>query len=133
MDVLNRLISWLRCIADIRIVCAHHGRLWNREISVKPELLPRWRGEAVNREKLYVVLVVVEHLIRKIAPESSWKGRLTEHLLSHIEVPLTAMRCPDDWYRRYHGTSHDHDEGLRCVSLYPCAAEAEAPGCADSP
>lgn len=32
--------SWLHCIVYIRNVCAHHSRLWNRTLSVRP-LMPR--------------------------------------------------------------------------------------------
>ena len=31
-------LSWLHALAAIRNICAHHSRLWNKELAVKPEL-----------------------------------------------------------------------------------------------
>ena len=31
-------VSWLHSLTAVRNVCAHHSRLWNRELAVKPEL-----------------------------------------------------------------------------------------------
>jgi abortive infection bacteriophage resistance protein len=95
----DQLISWLKCLSYIRNVCAHHGRLWNREFSIKPELLPRWRAQGVTRDRLYVVLLMMLHLLEEVVPKSQWKRRMAEHLLSTKQVPLSAMHCPDDWYR----------------------------------
>jgi len=54
----DQLISWLRSLRYIRNVRAHHGRLWNRPLSVKPELLPKWKAQCVTRDRLYVVLLM---------------------------------------------------------------------------
>ncbi len=35
------LPSWLQAITQIRNVCAHHGRLWNKNLPGRPKLLPR--------------------------------------------------------------------------------------------
>lgn len=32
--------SWLHCIVYVRNICAHHSRLWNRSLSIRP-LMPR--------------------------------------------------------------------------------------------
>ncbi|WGT25886.1 Abi family protein [Pseudomonas marginalis] len=41
--------SWLHTLTTIRNMCAHHSRLWNRELGIRPEL-PRkanflWPGQ----------------------------------------------------------------------------------------
>jgi abortive infection bacteriophage resistance protein len=96
----TQLISWMRCLCYIRNLCAHHSRIWNRPISVKPELLPKWRIQGITRDRLHVVLLVMLHLLQEIAPDCGWKGRMADHLLSNMEVSLSAMHLPDDWYRR---------------------------------
>ena len=30
------LVSWLHCIVYLRNICAHHSRLWNREMRIQP-------------------------------------------------------------------------------------------------
>jgi abortive infection bacteriophage resistance protein len=96
----SQLLSWLQSLCYIRNVCAHHGRLWNRTLSVKPELLPKWRKQGVTRDRLYVVLLMMLHLLEQIAPQSQWKRRMRDHLLSNMDVSLSAMNCPGDWYQR---------------------------------
>ena len=95
----TQLVSWMRCLCYVRNICAHHGRLWNRELSVKPELLQRWRMQGVTRDKLYVVLLVVLHLLHEIAPNCNWKERVSDHILSNQDIAVSAMHFPGDWYR----------------------------------
>ena len=41
----SQLVSWLHCLAYVRNVCAHHGRLWNRELSLRRLLREKERSE----------------------------------------------------------------------------------------
>ena len=95
----TQLVSWLRSLAYVRNVCAHHGRLWNRTISIKPELLPRWRRHGVTRDRVYVALLMMAHLLREIAPASKWAERVANHLKTRAggHVSLSAMGVPEDW------------------------------------
>jgi abortive infection bacteriophage resistance protein len=46
----SQFVSRIRCRAYVRNICAHHGGLWNRELSLKPELLNEWSVLAKFRE-----------------------------------------------------------------------------------
>jgi abortive infection bacteriophage resistance protein len=57
--------TWLHCLAYVRNVCAHHGRLWNRELPVSPRLPsgdPTWAP--VNNRRAYCVLCMLRYLTR---------------------------------------------------------------------
>jgi abortive infection bacteriophage resistance protein len=95
----SQLLSWMGTLGYIRNVCAHHGRLWNRTISMKPELLSSWRAKDVTRDRLYVVLLMLLHLMEQVAPRSHWKHRLMAHLLNDEHIDLGPMKFPDEWYR----------------------------------
>src|SRR5216684_984428 len=41
----SQLTSWMETLTYIRNICAHHSRLWNRELSLKPELLKEWKAQ----------------------------------------------------------------------------------------
>lgn len=103
------LHSWFRALSDLRNVCAHHSRTWNREFGSRP-LLPRRlpvRWPDLNRpltdpnidpsRRLYYQLVVIETLLRKINPGSTWHQRLKTLIESHPEVSLAHMGIPNDW------------------------------------
>lgn len=107
------LRSWLRTLAFIRNVCAHHARLWNRELPVAPEM-PRekhgWRAEDVpNQRHLFCVLIVLRHLLYGQDHCLEWCERMTA-LLKPIALDDRArlsLGLPDAWqqHRRWAGGS----------------------------
>lgn len=103
------LHSWFRAMSDLRNVCAHHSRTWNREFGSRP-LVPRkaparWPNLALpladpeinSIRRLYYLLVVIETLLRQINPSSTWHKRLYALLESHPMVSRAHMGMPDNW------------------------------------
>jgi len=92
--------SWLRAMNAVRNVCAHHGRLWNRKLGVQP-LIPRdaeWHQPVeIVRERVFAVLTILAHVMRHIAPGSTWAVRTREMLVGAQYAPLPMMGFPDDW------------------------------------
>lgn len=101
------LETWLRCLNDVRNVCAHHARLWNRPIinrlalpsaGVVPDLDHVASGR--SRDRLYSALAVMIIMMRLINPTSSWSGRLRDHissLPSNPNLSLTSAGFPLVW------------------------------------
>jgi len=82
------LQSWLRCLNDIRNICAHHSRLWNRPLVAAP-ILPK--GGQIDglqhiiqdnnaRTRLYCALLLMRIFLIKINPSSTWHERLKNHV-----------------------------------------------------
>jgi len=69
-------------------------------MSVNPELLHKWKIQAITRDRLHVVLLVIVHLLDEIAPDCDWEERVTDQLQSSMEVSLSALHILDDWYRQ---------------------------------
>ncbi|MES1187192.1 MAG: Abi family protein [Myxococcales bacterium] len=97
------LDSWLLTLNTIRNVCAHHSRLWNREIGVVPKL-PRapqyadWHVPvSVAGSRVFTVLTICRHALRQIAPQSAWASRLSALLTQHPTIPAASMGFPDAW------------------------------------
>jgi len=112
-DALLR--SWFRALSDLRNVCAHHSRVWNREFGSRPQQprkpLPGWPRlmpvvvEGVNgkqtiepNKRLYMLLVVTEYLLRRVNPESDWHKRLFALMQKHSKVSRAHMGMPDEWF-----------------------------------
>lgn len=56
--------SWLHSLSYVRNVCAHHSRLWNRELAIKPMLpvlSPAWPYRIRSNERLYVSVMPRPH------------------------------------------------------------------------
>ena len=81
--------SWLLALHTIRNICAHHGRLWNREFGVKPIIpardnYPNWHDPVVvHNNRAFAVLTMCCWCLARIAPQSHWPKRLAE-LLKNI-------------------------------------------------
>ena len=97
------LDSWLWMFNEVRNICAHHGRLWNRELGNKPMIPlakhhPDWhRPVAIKNHRVFAVLTVSGYCLRRIAPQSAWPRRLRALLDQHGRVPRKNMGFPDDW------------------------------------
>ena len=98
------LASWLRSLNYLRNVCAHHSRLWNRNIIDQPKLPPvgevpwvaPFVGNAHALARCYLLLCITRHLLRTVNPRSTWPQR-DEAAPAAVPtvVPLGAQRC---WY-----------------------------------
>ncbi len=97
------LTSWLHTINVIRNICAHHGRLWNRELGVKPFIprkskYPQWHAPvAIPQNRIFGVLTILCYLLRITAPHSKWEGRLVALLEEYPEISRRSMGFPDNW------------------------------------
>ncbi len=96
----SQLVSWLHCLAYVRNVCAHHGRLWNRELSLRPELLRERNVPSEDVGRMYIVCLVLHRLLKHIAPSFGWRAGLVVLLSEYPGVSLAAMRFPSDWKER---------------------------------
>jgi abortive infection bacteriophage resistance protein len=94
--------SFLHHLATVRNVCAHHGRLWNRRLTVtatlptSPPDLAAAMNPGANRQ-IYNTLAIIASILATIAPASDWKSRLIELLNNHPTGDLAAMGFPRDW------------------------------------
>jgi abortive infection bacteriophage resistance protein len=96
------LVSVIRHLSYVRNVCAHHSRLWNREMTVamKLPLNPRWLHQEFNRSagnRLYNTLVVLAYLLDTISPASEWRRSALELMDKFPSVDVVAMGFPADW------------------------------------
>lgn len=93
----SQLTSWMETLTYIRNICAHHSRLWNREVSLKPELLKEWKELGISNGRVYCVFLVLAHILGHASPRSRWKDMLIESILENPHINLTAMGFPSQW------------------------------------
>jgi abortive infection bacteriophage resistance protein len=94
--------SWLQSIVYVRNICAHHSRLWNRILTVKPSRLmktqyPWINGKEVSNSKLYYFLCAVKFLLGRVNPENSFGDRLRSLIDEYAHLPIGDMGFPDGW------------------------------------
>lgn len=99
------LVSLAHHLAHVRNICAHHGRLWNKQFTVtmavpnSPGALKLAMNPGADR-KLYNTLVVIGYLIGIIAPGTEWRKHLVELLATCPLADPVAMGFPADWAAR---------------------------------
>lgn len=93
------LVNWLHSLSYLRNLCAHHGRLWNRQIVIKPLIAKKHTAFLKANSRFYAMAVVLWDLLRTIAPHSSWHHRVSELFYHFPQVPSSSMGFPPDWRR----------------------------------
>lgn len=97
------LTSWLPTLNYVRNMCAHHARLWNRELAIKPALPdlrngPLWhQPDPISNHRVFAVLTLLRFLLGQIAPQSLWRDRLYALFDSYPEIPLVSMTMTPGW------------------------------------
>lgn len=91
------LRNWLHALTYLRNLCAHHSRLWNRQFVIKPMIAKRHAMFLKSNDRCYAMAVVVEDLLRTVAPGTSWALRIRGLMDSHPFVDPAAMGFPKGW------------------------------------
>lgn len=98
------LPSWLQSIAQIRNYCAHHSRLWNKNLPGNPKILPKppfpWLRDVPKpheNQKLYIHLCIMRYLLNIIAPQNSFKRKLLHLLKKYPNVDPNALGIKEEW------------------------------------
>lgn len=97
------LESWLHSLLFTRNACAHHARLWNREIPIRPKLpnihhRPEWHKPVkIDNRRVFPLLTILKYLLSYIAPHTDWDGRLLNLLHEYDEIPIRQMGFPENW------------------------------------
>ena len=96
------LTSAAHHLTYVRNICAHHGRLWNKQFTVtmivpsSPSALKLAMNPGAER-KLYNTLAMLGYLMGIVAPTSDWRQRLRDLLPTCEHAKLEAMGFPEKW------------------------------------
>jgi abortive infection bacteriophage resistance protein len=97
------LESWLRALNAVRNICAHHGRLWNRELGYKPMIpraskQPQWHNPIrIENNRVFAIVMILKHMMNRIAPQSHWPQRFEQLLEHYPDIPRHPMGFKDRW------------------------------------
>lgn len=106
------LESWLKAFNSVRNICAHHSRLWNRELGIaikipkSPQI--KWLSATPQQAQLnniqferriYSILVALQTVLYTVSPKSSWAKRLKALMDKHPNISTFNMGMPASWYQ----------------------------------
>lgn len=88
--------SWLHTLTTIRNIVAHHGRLYGKQLIIRPKIFSE-ESKVISNKKLFSVFVIVSKLL---SPEEKivFKSQM-EMLVSAYEesIDLQELGFPQDW------------------------------------
>ena len=91
-------------LTELRNVCAHHVRLWNRSFMKPPKTVKSLNVSGFERflpiassNKLYVFAVLLSAVLKALNPKTSWPSRLGDLLSTRSSWQLEAMGFPTNW------------------------------------
>lgn len=105
--------SWLHSFTYVRNVCAHHGRLWNKIMSISPKVpltpirqflnittLPNpvvGQPPVLNNNKTYFLLSMIIYLLNTINPKHSFQLKFSKLLKIYPMIQVNALGFPEGW------------------------------------
>ena len=99
------LKSWLQSIAQIRNYCAHHSRLWNRNLPGRPRLLTKPPAAWVENvpkesefEKLYIHMCCMKYILNVIDPDNLFTSNLEILFIKYPSVDPNALGMKPNWH-----------------------------------
>jgi abortive infection bacteriophage resistance protein len=98
----KRLGDWLHSLTYIRNVCAHHSRLWNRELAIRPDKLKdvEWLPPITPRnDRIFYILLMIRFMLNSISEGASWTANIDLLLKDIVINPKwrIAMGIPEDY------------------------------------
>lgn len=93
--------SWLHTLTYVRNLCAHHSRLWNRDLAIEPEKLLKPVGDWIsprfeNNKRVFYFLCVLKYLLLRANPGNSLKDKLDNLFTKYPMVPIQFLGIPSD-------------------------------------
>jgi abortive infection bacteriophage resistance protein len=93
--------SWLHTLTYVRNICAHHSRLWNRDLAIEPEKLLRvkgdWIGKAFeNNKRVFYFLCVLRYMLLRANPGNSFPQKLNDLFNKYPTVPIRYIGIPSN-------------------------------------
>jgi len=96
------LSSWCHTLVYIRNLCAHHSRIWNRILAIKPAI-PRkdkeW--ENINNKKIFSVLLITKKLMSMPEEWEEWRVGLLSMIDKFPSINIGSMGFPDNWREKF--------------------------------
>jgi abortive infection bacteriophage resistance protein len=99
----NVLESWAHVLTIVRNICAHHGRLWNRQLGIKPRMPyePKWVAiEEKSRGRLFGVLLILREVTsHHDAAAPRWAADVERLIDEMVDSPrwMGSMGIPKAW------------------------------------
>ncbi len=93
--------SWLHTLTYVRNICAHHNRLWNRDLAIEPEKLLKPKGNWIsipfeNNKRVFYFLCVLKYMLLRANPNNKMSQKVENLFTKYPNVPIKFLGIPSD-------------------------------------
>ncbi len=89
------LVSWFRCLVEIRNICAHYGRIYNRILTSKPKIYPQY--ESLSNRRIFPMLIVIINLIDDHTESTTFITNIAALIAEYPVINLEFIGFPPNW------------------------------------
>lgn len=102
LNDVSVLESWMHSFSNIRNICAHHGRLWNRRLTAHIKLPtyplnPFVQNINILPYKIYAALCCMKYILEIISPGNNFKKKLKDLMIKCPLAQEKEMGFPANW------------------------------------
>jgi abortive infection bacteriophage resistance protein len=102
LNDISILENWMLCFSNIRNICAHHGRLWNRRLTAHVKLPTNPQHIFISNRniipyKLYAALCSIQYMLNSITPANGFKNELINLMKNCPLAQEKEMGFPLNW------------------------------------
>jgi abortive infection bacteriophage resistance protein len=93
--------SWLHTLTYVRNICAHHSRLWNRDLAIEPDRLLKPVGNWIsspfqNNKRVFYFLCTIKYILDRVQPDNNLKEKLKTLFHNYNQIPIQYLGIPSD-------------------------------------
>lgn len=99
------ITSWFIYLANVRNICAHHSRLWNKRVTADRPVFPsrdkyKFKGENFldSNTSLYGIISIIDRLLTSFNPNNSFAIKI-ENLIDTYGIDANFMGFPANWQK----------------------------------
>jgi abortive infection bacteriophage resistance protein len=94
--------SWMLVLSNLRNLCGHHVRIWNKEISLIAtdpvnRRFPWIDSSFTDPKRIYYRICIIKYLLFTVSPNNKFTEKLKSLLAEYPTVDIRAMGFPVDW------------------------------------
>ena len=94
--------SWLTVLANLRNMCCHHARVWNRDFMLNPAE-PRKTSNAwidtsrIDKKKIFYRLCIIRYFLISVSPNNNLNEKLLDLFVQFPSIDIAAMGGYKEW------------------------------------
>jgi len=94
--------SWIISLVNLRNLCGHHNRTWNKEIPFASHKLnnPKFawiHSDNTDMKRIYFRICIIKYLLFTVSPNNKFTHKLKSLLSEYPTIDIRAMGFPADW------------------------------------